>query len=116
MTASVDLLELTLFVTDVDAAALFYEAVGVALFCVDEPGHPRHYDGELGLQLWPASDRYPVSSVQLGFVVNDLPAVVVRLDAIGAPWACRLPNCVSTRDPEGNRINLRQRRYAGHQN
>ena len=89
MTASVDLLELTLFVTDVDAAALFYEAVGVALFCVDEPGHPRHYDGELGLQLWPASDRYPVSSVQLGFVVNDLPAVVVRLDAIGAPWVIR---------------------------
>ncbi|CAN5379102.1 hypothetical protein BH10ACT9_BH10ACT9_41290 [soil metagenome] len=38
-----------LFVSDVDAAAPFYEAIGLALFCIEEPEHPRHYDGELGL-------------------------------------------------------------------
>jgi hypothetical protein len=93
-----------------DSAARFYEAIGLALFRVDEPGHPRHYDGELGLQLWPASQRRPVSSVQLGFVVGEVAAVVQRLDDLGAPWTCRLPNAVTTRDPDGNKVNLIQRR------
>ncbi|WP_260758553.1 hypothetical protein [Mycobacterium sp. SMC-8] len=43
---AVDLRELTLFVSDVDAAARFYEAIGLALYCIEEPEHPRHYDGD----------------------------------------------------------------------
>ena len=107
---AVDLRELTLFVSDVDAAAQFYEAIGLALYCIEEPEHPRHYDGELGLQLWPATARRPVSQSQLGFVVEDISATVTRLDAVGAPWTCDLPNFVRTSDPEGNKITLTQRR------
>lgn len=62
---AVDLRELTLFVSDVDAVARFYKAIGLALFCIDDPEHPRHYDGELGLQLWPATAGRPVSQLQL---------------------------------------------------
>lgn len=110
MPVAVDLRELTLFVSDVDATARFYEAIGLAFFCIEEPEYPRHYDGELGLQLWPATARRPVSSVQLGFVVEDISATVRRLDALGASWTCDLPNFVRTSDPEGNKITLTQRR------
>lgn len=110
MPVAVDLRELTLFVSDVDAAARFYEAIGLALFCIEEPEYPRHYDGELGLQLWPGTARRQMSSVQLGFVVEDISATVRRLDAVGASWTCDLPNFVRTSDPEGNKITLTQRR------
>lgn len=107
---AVDLRELTLLVSDVDASARFYEPIGLALFCIEELEYPRHYDGELGLQLWPATARRPVSQSQLGFVVEDISATVTRLDAVGAPWTCDLPNFVRTSDPEGNKITLTQRR------
>ena len=107
---AVDLRELTLLVSDVDASARFYEPIGLALFCIEELEYPRHYDGELGLQLWPATARRPVSCVQLGFVVEDISATVRRLDAVGASWTCDLPNLVRTSEPEGNKITLTQRR------
>lgn len=100
---AVDLRELTLFVSDVDAATRFYEAIGLTLYCIDEPEHPRHYDGELGLQLWPATARRPVSYLQLGFVVEDISATVGRLDAVGASWTCDLPNFVRTSDPRATK-------------
>ena len=109
---TVEILELTLFVTDVDATARFYQAAGLRLFCVDEPGYPRHYDGDLGFQLFPAGTRHPVSHVQMGFFVDDLAASVRQLTIEGAQWTCRLPNFVATHDPDGNKINLAQRRKA----
>lgn len=111
-TMTVALLELTLFVTDVDATAQFYQAAGLQLFCVDEPGYPRHYDGELGFQLFPAGTRHTVSHFQMGLVVDDLAASVRQLTAVGAKWTCRFPNFVTTHDPDGNKINLAQRRSA----
>lgn len=109
---TVEILELTLFVTDVDATANFYQAAGLQLFCVDEPGCPRHYGGDLGFQLWTADARHPVSHFQMGFFVDDLAASVTQLTAVGAQWTCRLPNFVTTHDPDGNKINLAQRRRA----
>lgn len=107
---TVKILELTLFVTDVDATARFYQAAGLQLFCVDEPGYPRHYDGDLGFQLCTANARHPVSHFQMGFFVDDLAASVWQLTAVGAQWTCRFPNFVTTHDPDGNKINLTQRR------
>jgi hypothetical protein len=108
---TMELLEITLCVADVDVSARFYEAAGLRLFCVDDPDCPRHYDGELGFQLWPAgSCSHPVSHLQLGFVVDDLAVSVQRLMAVGAQWTCRFPDFASTRDPDGNRVNLAQRR------
>ena len=109
---TVELLELTLFVTDVDATARFYQAVGLHLFCVEEPGYPRHYDGELGFQLWPAHARHPVSHFQMGLVVEDIATSVRQLTSAGAQWTCRFPNFATTHDPDGNKINLAQRRQA----
>lgn len=71
---TVEILELTLFVTDVDDTARFYQVAGLQLFCVDEPGYPRHYDGDLGFQLWAADARHPVSHFQMEFFVDDLAA------------------------------------------
>lgn len=107
---AVDLRELTLFVSDVDASERIYEAIGLALFCIEEPEYPRHYGGDLGLQLWPATARRPVSQLQLDFEVEDISATVARLEAVGASWTCDLPNFVRTTDPEGNKITLTQRR------
>lgn len=107
---TVELLELTLFVTDVDASADFYQAAGLQLFCFDEPGFTRHYGGDLGFQLWPAGARHTVSHFQMGLVVDDLAASVSQLTALGAQWTCRFPNFVTTHDPDGNKINLAQRR------
>jgi hypothetical protein len=106
---AVDLRELTLVTTDLDAAARFYEAIGLALFCVDVPDHPRCYDGERDLRLCPASSRCTVSYIQFEFEVDDLPIVGQRLAVAGASWTCRLANFVSTFDPEG-KITLTQRR------
>lgn len=104
------LLELTLFVADVDVSARFYEAVGLTLLRVDELGSPPHYEADLGLQLFPAGESHCISDLQVGFVVDDLAASVRRLTLSGASWTCRFPNFVTTRDPDGNRVNLAQRR------
>lgn len=109
---TVEILELTLFVTDVDATARFYQAAGLMLFSVDEPGFPRHYDGDVGFQLWTADARHPVSHLQMGFFVDELAVSVSQLTALGAQWTCRFPNFVTTHDPDGNKINLIQRRRA----
>ena len=62
-----NLLELTLFVSDVDASAEFYRACGISLF--DNGQRARHYvDGGIGdcvLQLFPAGEQM-ISRVQLG--------------------------------------------------
>ena len=46
--SSPSLLELTLFVSDVDKSAEFFRALGLKLFDVDEPGHPHMVDGGIG--------------------------------------------------------------------
>lgn len=70
------LLELTLFVRDVDDSAAFYRAVGITLFNDDHRGRPHVVDGHTGetgpvLQLFPAGNR-PITRVQLGFIVTDV--------------------------------------------
>ncbi|MFN8228338.1 MAG: VOC family protein [Mycobacterium sp.] len=106
------LLELTLFVADVDRSFAFYTALGVDLFLVEEPGHPRHYDGALGntaVQIYPADDR-PATTVQLGFRVPDIAAIAHRLDGVGVLYELPLRHRLTTRDPDGNRVHLSQLR------
>lgn len=81
------LLELTLFVSDVDESAAFYGAIGITLFNYDQPGRPHFVDGHIGgtgaaLQLFPAGDR-PITKVQLGFRVTDVAAVAGELTRLG---------------------------------
>lgn len=108
------LVELTIFVTDLDVSANFYRALGLDLFENNEPGYTRHYDVGLGeetmMQLFPASEKHGASHVQLGFHVDDLAAVASQLDQRGNAWECSNPNWINTFDPDGNRIHVREHR------
>ena len=106
------LLEMTLFVRDVEVSATFYSAVGASLFTVDEPGWPRHYDGFIGesaIQLFPAGEQ-PVSRVQLGFRVVDIGQTAASLSELGFAVDLALPRRLRTIDPDGNRVHLSQLR------
>ncbi|BBX01959.1 VOC family protein [Mycolicibacterium moriokaense] len=104
------ILEVTLFVRDVDVSAAFYRALGVGLFSVDEPSHPHHFDGAVGntiLQLFPSLGAAG-TRLQLGFRVTNIADVTVRLDELGAQYALPGPMRLRTRDPDGNQVHLSQ--------
>lgn len=109
-----NLVELTIFVTDLDASANFYGALGLDVFENNEPGYTRHFDVGLGektmMQLFPASETHAASHVQLGFHVHDVATVATQLDQHGYAWDCGNPNWINTLDPDGNRIHVREHR------
>lgn len=104
------LLELTLFVTDVDESAAFYRAIGIELFDDDQPGRPHLVDGQIGktgavLQLFPAGNR-PITRVQLGFVVTDIATIAAELTGLGIEYEIPGARRLRARDPNGNRVHL----------
>ena len=103
------LLELTLFVSDVDESAVFYRAIGIALFDDDQPGRPHLVDGHVGeacvLQLFPAADK-PITRVQLGFRVTDIATVSTELTRLGIGYETPGARRLRTTDPNGNRVHL----------
>lgn len=116
MTPRHRLIELTLFVADLDASANFYRALGLDVIEINDPQlHPiRHYDVELGemtlMQLFPANEKHVANQIQLGFHVHDVTAVASQLDKHGNGWRCSNPNWINTLDPDGNRIHVREQR------
>lgn len=104
------LLELTLFVGDVDESAAFYRAIGITLFNDDQPGRPRLVDGHVGetgtvLQLFPSVNR-PITRVQLGFRVTDVATVAADLTRLGIDYEIPGVRRLRTMDPDGNRVHL----------
>jgi catechol 2,3-dioxygenase-like lactoylglutathione lyase family enzyme len=104
------LLELTLFVSDVDESAAFYRAIGITLFNDDQPGRPHLVDGHVGgtgavLQLFPAGNR-PITRVQLGFRVTDVATVTAKLTGLGIGYEIPGVRRLRTTDPDGNRVHL----------
>lgn len=104
------LLELTLFVRNVDESANFYRAIGITLFDDDQPGRPHFSDGQIGktgpvLQLFPAGDR-PATRVQLGFRVTDIASAAVGLTRLGVAHEIPGVRRLRTTDPNGNRVHL----------
>ena len=104
------LLELTLFVRNVDESAAFYRAIGIQLFDDDQPGRPHLVDGQVGitgtgLQLFPAGDR-PITRVQLGFRVTDVAAIAAELTLLGVGYEIPGVRRLRTTDPNGNRVHL----------
>ncbi|OBH59557.1 hypothetical protein A5685_03220 [Mycobacterium colombiense] len=104
------MLELSLFVRDVDESATFYRAIGVALFNDDHPGRPHVVDGHIGktgavLQLFPAGSR-PITRVQLGFRVADVATIAAELTRLGIEYEIPGARRLRTRDPNGNRVHL----------
>ncbi|MGD1172167.1 VOC family protein [Mycobacterium seoulense] len=108
--ATHSLLELTLFVSDVDESAAFYRAIGITLFDDDQSGRPRIVDGHIGetgtvLQLFPAGDT-PIAKVQLGFRVTDVASVAAELTRLGIGYEIPGVRRLRTTDPNGNRVHL----------
>ncbi|MCV7421395.1 VOC family protein [Mycobacterium yunnanensis] len=102
------LLQITLLVSDVDASAAFYSAIGMQLYAVDEPGQPHHFEGGIDttvLQLWPASGGH-VTRIQLGLRVFAIEEAAARLDALEMSHERPWPNFLRTRDPDDNRVHL----------
>lgn len=104
------LLELSLFVRDVDESATFYRAIGITLFNDNQPGRPHMVDGQIGktgavLQLFPAGNR-PITRVQLGFVVTDVATVAAELTRHGIEHEIPGVRRLRTTDPNGNQVHL----------
>ena len=103
------LLELTLFVSDVDKSATFYRALGIKLFDANEPSRPHMVDGAIardaGLQLFPSGNK-PTTRVQFGFRVADLARVAAELDRLNIRYELPMVRRLRTADPDGNRVHL----------
>ncbi len=110
MKSRAPLLELTLFVDDLDSSVTFYRALG--FHCERWPGEETTTaDVTLGaldaplIQLFAANDRHPVTRCQLGFQVADLAAVTAGLDASGIRWSPGGTR-IRTWDPDGNVVHV----------
>ncbi len=103
------LIALTLFVSDVDASADFYRAIGCDVFECAEPGYPRHFDAATRntvIQLFPAGDHNPASHNQIGIRVTRIEDASKALDDIGAGWTSPGPKRLSAKDPDGNVVQI----------
>ena len=104
------LLELTLFVDDLDTSVAFFRALG---FDVERwPGEESTTaDVTLGMldapliQLFQANDTHPPTRCQLGFQVADVAVVAEALDASGFRWTCDMPHRLGTWW-QGTRVNV----------
>ncbi len=106
MSAQPRLLELTLFVTDIDRSAAFWSALGFTV--ADCPPTMDVFVGDTVVQLFPANDKHPVSHVQLGFLVPDLDATTRSLVKAGFPCEPLRHRRITVRDPDGNTVHLAQ--------
>lgn len=71
------------FVADMDAAIAFHRDVLGLPLKFQSPSWSEFATGETTLALHPASDRNPAGVVQLGFGVEDLPALYDEREARG---------------------------------
>jgi len=100
---------LSLFVTDIDRSATFYEAIGIEFVSDDDPGYARSFDGRIDdtiLELVEASERRTITHVALTFSVSDIAAAVTRLHDLGHEWHCMIPDYVIVTDPDGNVVSI----------
>lgn len=105
------LLQVTLYVTDVERSARFYAAVGLRVYPIEEPPYPRHSEGwiaDTALTLWPAVER-ATGHIRLGLRVGSIDAVAIRLDEIDMPYERSRRFLLHTTDPDGNGVHLVQR-------
>jgi catechol 2,3-dioxygenase-like lactoylglutathione lyase family enzyme len=102
---------LSLFVSDIDRSATFYEAIGIEFVSDDDPGYARSFDGRIDdttLELVEATGRRSITHVALTFRVSDIAAAVTRLDDLGYEWHCMIPDYVIVTDPDGNVVSILQ--------
>ncbi len=122
---SLQLMEVVLFVEDVDATVAFYkEVLGFEFQPDDHKGAmPTHYDacggtwdpeGFFMFTVFPAGDRPPTTS-SIGFGVPDVEAIWKRAEAANATLVSAptdsgyMPKSATIGDPAGNRVTVYQR-------
>jgi DNA-binding transcriptional MerR regulator len=122
---SLQLVEVVLFVDDVDATVAFYkEVMGFEFQADDHKGAmPTHYDacggtwdpeGFFMFTVYPAGDR-PATTASIGFGVPDVEAIWKRAEAAKAGLVSPptdsgyMPKSATVTDPAGNRVTVYQR-------
>ena len=103
-------------VSDCARSVTFYAAMGFTFAREQHGNGPEHFStcsGETVFELYPASDRFPVTTVRLGFTVNSIDAVLnawrqcnckILSEPKASPWGLR----AVVADPDGHRIELTQ--------
>lgn len=123
-----ELASLVLFVSDVDAAARFYRAVGVPLEDEDHGERPVHFAAELGAVHFAiyaatgpgsAPERRSAGASFAGVYVGSLEDALRDVTALGAPllsghevmpWGCRFV----VEDPDGRAFEVNDKDHCTH--
>ncbi len=107
---------IVLRVADIDRSAAFYQPLGLVFDRHSHGAGPEHLAAALGdvvFELYPASDKQPVTaSVRIGFSVDDLDLTIQRCMAVpdaklvsppqNSEWGYR----AVVADPDGHRVEL----------
>lgn len=105
---------LVIRVSDIARSAQFYSALRITFQREHHPRGPEHYAaalGEMVFEIYPASERYPVTNTRLGFTVDAIDSVLNKWRSAGteilsepteSPWGLR----AVVADPDGHRVEL----------
>jgi len=108
---------LVIRVSDIVRSAEFYSVLGISFRREQHGTGPEHFAamlGETAFEIYPASERFPVTNSRLGFTVDSPDAAVGVWRAAGieilteptdSPWGFR----AVVADPDGHRVELVQR-------
>lgn len=107
---------IVLRVADIESAVEFYSAIGLTFERERHGAGPQHFSTVLGdtvLELYPASERFPVSTMHIGFAVASIETVLASLRILSAKiitepkqtqWGLR----AVVADADGHRVELIQ--------
>jgi lactoylglutathione lyase len=105
-------------VSDITRSVEAYSDLGITFQREQHGNGPVHYSGAVGatiLELYPATERSPVTSCRLGFIVACIDDVIAKwlesgreivAEPTDSPWGLR----AVVVDPDGHKIELTQRR------
>ncbi len=109
-------------VADINRSAQFYSALGLQFQHEQHGNGPEHFSTSLGdtdFELYPSTERFPVTSVRLGFTVDSIEAILeiwlqsdrfqnnvkILSEPKDSPWGVR----AVVADLDGHRIELIQK-------
>jgi catechol 2,3-dioxygenase-like lactoylglutathione lyase family enzyme len=102
-------------VLDLGLSAEFYGRLGLSLTSEQHGDGPKHLSAQIGetvLELYPIGEGVSSVGIRLGFEVNDLRAVLARIDASAhvGTFDRDGDSGAVVRDPDGHKIELVQNR------
>jgi lactoylglutathione lyase len=107
---------LVLRVSNLERSVAFYSALGLTFECEKHRTGPEHFSAQVGdtlFELYPASERFPVARLRLGFTVTSIEAVLAQwretgCNVLSGPQASPDGLRAVIADPDGHRIELTQ--------